>query len=572
MKKQTSFKEELKKSLILHALTPCFIFIFFCLVITFAYGTYNISRDNKKSAKQYADRLNQVFQEYYSKTEDTGKELNVKDFQENREYQVSVISDIYQFLNQQEVRGDFYLFDPDLNCIYTSQVSEGLRQVILEQVKGKKQVIPGNTDPYIYFFDDHDLSLDPVSAYMILLPLYDGNDLEGICGYVIQMNQFQKLANENNSNIVVVNPYFRILTSTGGRFADERGKLAEPYRTDREIIRVNKRYYHTAVFSVSQPKITIYSFLDCTFWFDVCTTLIVMIILTGIFITLSILISAASIAEKRTAIIYDLVSALQKVEKGDLNVSLDVESNDEFRFIGGAFNMMIGSIRHLIERHQEMAKENTLAAVQVMESQFNPHFLFNTLESIRYMVLIDPASAEQMIVSLSRMLRYCIKHDREMVTLQEELNVVNQYSKIMMLRYGSRLSVEIKTGEGTESLMVPRMILQPLLENSIKYGYGDQTVCMHIRLETKQQKDVLYIKISDDGQGIEPELLGILQENLAGGENRTEHIGLYNIHRRILLLYGKDYGLTLKSSQGTGTDIILKIPVSMPEESKILIE
>lgn len=123
---------------------------------------------------------------------------------------------------------------------------------------------------------------------------------------------------------------------------------------------------------------------------------------------------------------------------------------------------MIGSIRHLLARHQELAKENMLATVQILESQFNPHFLFNTLESIRYMIKFGPGEAEKMLVSLSRMLRYSIQNGKDVVTVKEEMDFISRYLQVMLYRYGDRLRYSIDLEEGSRNASIPRMTLQPL--------------------------------------------------------------------------------------------------------------
>ena len=231
-------------------------------------------------------------------------------------------------------------------------------------------------------------------------------------------------------------------------------------------------------------------------------------------VTLAIYRSAGKVADKKTEIIYDLIGALDQVEKGDLDVSLKITSGDEFERIGHSFNTMIGSIRHLLARHQELAKENLLATVQILESQFNPHFLFNTLESIRYMIKFGPGEAEKMLVSLSRMLRYSIQNGKDVVTVKEEMDFISRYLQVMLYRYGDRLRYSIDLEEGSRGASIPRMTLQPIVENSIKYGFGEDRDCLEIRISTRIQKGVLSVIIADDGVGIRPELLEELKANL----------------------------------------------------------
>ena len=201
-----------------------------------------------------------------------------------------------------------------------------------------------------------------------------------------------------------------------------------------------------------------------------------------------------------------------------------------------------------------------LATVQILESQFNPHFLFNTLESIRYMIKFGPGEAEKMLVSLSRMLRYSIQNGKDVVTVKEEMDFISRYLQVMLYRYGDRLRYSIDLEEGSRGASIPRMTLQPIVENSIKYGFGEDRDCLEIRISTRIQKGVLSVIIADDGVGIRPELLEELKANLDQGQNQTDHIGIYNVHKRIRLVYGSRYGVGIDSKIEEGTVVTLRVP------------
>ena len=188
------------------------------------------------------------------------------------------------------------------------------------------------------------------------------------------------------------------------------------------------------------------------------------------------------------------------------------------------------------------------------------------------MIKFEPKAAEKMIVSLARLLRYSIQHERDTVELREELEFVDRYLQSMLYRYGDRLKYKICIEQQDQLVTVPKMILQPLVENSIKYGFQEDNG-LEIIIEGELLKDRLEIRIKDNGCGIEEGLLNSLRENLKSRLNRSEHIGLYNVHRRILLVYGVDWGIRLESRQGEGTTVFLTIPVNNndPDEEFMII-
>ena len=379
----------------------------------------------------------------------------------------------------------------------------------------------------------------------------------GYGGFVISAGSFNDYLGNQELSIVITNGFYRIFSENGLAFENDRGKLDEKLRDGSGIKWHKGRCYYISSTQLKE-KTEIIAFSDCTAFMQLIIISFAIVIVLSVTMVITIQISAKTISRDKTEMIGQLVQALGQVEKGDLDVTLDIQGNDEFEVISKSFNMMLGSLRHLISRHQQLAQENMTATVQAMESQFNPHFLFNTLESIRYMIKFEPKAAEKMIVSLARLLRYSIQHERDTVELREELEFVDRYLQIMLYRYGDRLKYKICIEQQDQLVTVPKMILQPLVENSIKYGFQEDNG-LEIIIEGELLKDRLEIRIKDNGCGIEEGLLNSLRENLKSRLNRSEHIGLYNVHRRILLVYGVDWGIRLESRQGEGTTVFLTI-------------
>ena len=384
--------------------------------------------------------------------------------------------------------------------------------------------------------------------------------LQGYSGFVLKADAFKERLGNMEQPVLLINKFNRLFTDGVSRFQNDRGKLVEEFRDGGSMVHLENRWYYTDSVSVLDEEASVQVIYDCTSFVQLCLMSLVLVGFLALAVTLAIYRSAGKVADKKTEIIYDLIGALDQVEKGDLDVSLEITSGDEFERIGHSFNTMIGSIRHLLARHQELAKENMLATVQILESQFNPHFLFNTLESIRYMIKFGPGEAEKMLVSLSRMLRYSIQNGKDVVTVKEEMDFISRYLQVMLYRYGDRLRYSIDLEEGSRNASIPRMALQPIVENSIKYGFGEDRDCLEIRISTRIQNEVLSVIISDDGVGISTELLEKLKANLDQGQNQTDHIGIYNVHKRIRLVYGSGYGVGIDSEMEKGTVVTLRVP------------
>ena len=207
----------------------------------------------------------------------------------------------------------------------------------------------------------------------------------------------------------------------------------------------------------------------------------------------------------------------------------------------------------------------TIAELRELESQFNPHFLFNTLENIKFMVRLDPAAATEMIMALSALLRYSIAGDGRQVALQEDVKYLHSYMKIQQYRFGSRLDFTADIDESALGRQVPKLLFQPLLENAIKYG-EDEYGKLKILFQAKIREGCLNVLVKDEGRGIAAEKLQELQNLLASSANHSSHRGLFNVQRRLQLLYGESCGLQIGCPLDGGTEIRLSIPLQKKEQ------
>ena len=357
----------------------------------------------------------------------------------------------------------------------------------------------------------------------------------------------------------ITNRFHRVFSQGGDEFCNDRGKLLEAFREEGFSV-ANYLWCYVTYESILDGLVYVYAISECTMFLQIVLIASAMVFFLSCIMSYVIYRSAGKVAKKKTDIMYKLMGAFEKVKEGNLDVTVDIRSGDEFEMMGNTFNMMSGSIRDLLIRQQELTKENTTSMIQALESQFNPHFLFNTLESIRYMIRQNVDMSEKMVVNLSKLLRYSIQTSDKMVILAEELGFADKYLQIMLCRYGDRLQYEIDIDESLHEIEIPKMVMQPILENSIKYGYGENHKTLKISITSEVVENGVEILINDDGKGIEPELLKKLQESLEVRHNYSGHIGIHNVHRRLRLIYGENYGLTVESQEGRGTTVRLLVP------------
>jgi two-component system LytT family sensor kinase len=202
-------------------------------------------------------------------------------------------------------------------------------------------------------------------------------------------------------------------------------------------------------------------------------------------------------------------------------------------------------------RLQEQEKLLLAAKIEALASQINPHFLFNTLTSISSLIRSHPETARMLIGKLSGLLRRLLRSHDHFVTLREEMESIDEYLDIEVVRFGPSLKVEKHLSPDTLEILVPSMVLQPLVENSIKHGFSRKVGGGRILIRSRLDNGLAIIEVEDDGTGMSEERLSTA---LGGG------IGLSNVNERLRVIYGEGYGLKLTSRPGRGTSARIEIP------------
>ena len=264
-------------------------------------------------------------------------------------------------------------------------------------------------------------------------------------------------------------------------------------------------------------------------------------------------------------------------ELQELPVYLTEESHEEYHYISE-----ILSANKIIEEGEK------LAYIQNLQNQMNPHFLYNILENIRSESLLNGLeSVANMAELLGDFYRYTISQEENFVSLKEELDNTEVYFQIQRFRFSKKLELEVKVQEDLLSLKVPRILLQPIVENSIVHGLEGRETGGKVGISISRSNQHVYIQVSDDGIGIEEEKLRQINEDLRnirrgfqggvvgkGGMGKAGMgVSLLNIQERIHLLYGREYGLYLQSLENSGTDVCVVLPreLSVKQEEKSFI-
>ncbi|RTE02354.1 cache domain-containing sensor histidine kinase [Paenibacillus whitsoniae] len=286
-------------------------------------------------------------------------------------------------------------------------------------------------------------------------------------------------------------------------------------------------------------------------------------------------VTAGFVARMIRTPVYYLIRKISQVKYGDLHVNIRSTRRDEFGELAETFDDMLGRIRTLIEHVNQGERKKKELEIQVLQSQINPHFLYNTLGSISNVVAFGRyQQVDPIIEALIAILEYGITDFSDRVSLEQELRNVRDYIYIQSVRYDC--TFELLEDISPELLQQPvlRMALQPIVENAIFHGYAGGRRSGPIRLSAERREDMLIVEVVDDGSGMSPEQVERLLAAAPGDvrADRRKRIGLYNIHQRIRLNYGEPYGLSVWSEPGKGTRVTLTFPYDAALEAGTAME
>ncbi len=255
--------------------------------------------------------------------------------------------------------------------------------------------------------------------------------------------------------------------------------------------------------------------------------------------------------------VINLKNKMKKVIDGDLKVKVEVDRNDEIGNLEESFNNMIKWLNESIEEIKEKEKQKRIAELSFLQAQINPHFLYNTLSGVRFLISMNKnEEAEEMLFEFTKLLRNVLPKASELITLKEEIEIVKAYIDLQKIRYPNQFEVYIDIGEAIRDIKVPALILQPVIENAIFYSIDNEGKKGQINILGYSEEERIIIEIKDNGKGMSNSQINDVFKN----KESINRVGLVNVHERIQLNYGKIYGIEIISEKGKGTSVRYILP------------
>ncbi len=281
------------------------------------------------------------------------------------------------------------------------------------------------------------------------------------------------------------------------------------------------------------------------------TTLIIM------FVSFIALIITYKLSKWITKPIIQIKNKMQEVTGGNLKSQIIVNREDEIGDLQESFNSMVNQLNTSIENIKESEKQKRVAELSFLQAQINPHFLYNTLSGIRFLISMGKnEEAEEMLYRFTKLLRAILPKASEMITLGDEIENIKNYGELQQMRYPNSFEIEYHIEERVLDFKIPSFILQPILENAILYSMEKENNFGYIKVTASEENEHIKIIIEDNGIGMSKDkLITVLNKGVS-----INSVGVTNVHERIQLNYGMKYGLRIESEEGKGTKVIFILP------------
>lgn len=559
MKKERYFRDELQRLFFIYGAVPAALFTLICALVFMTVLLQGRMKTNQERCLAAAGQMERLLDAY----EDCISELSAVDgileAGRDEEKRSQVFEIFYSSVNEAGLRAELYILD------HAKGLAAGSKKELPPYLMSK----PGITWGIFYAMEQA-----PGQTVTRLLQGWDGMKSCVVMGrqtgdgYVLlslEGSRLNAMVDMQDVQLIVADRFGWVLFGSYNHFLTASNQVGPVLKQGASCLMDEGRVYLSTSRPVRGGEFMVYSVTDIQ---NILVSLGIgsgLVITAFLLMTLWIFFSSRKVTEKKTQDLYHILDALKEAREGNLEGTIEIKRDNEFKLIADAYNETIESLKGQMERNRDMAELLAMAQNKQLASQFNPHFLYNTLENIRYMCRLDPATADRMVFCLSNLLRYSLEAGKAEVTLKEDLEHLKNYLSILEMRFASRFVCHIQVEPEAMDCRIPRLIFQPMIENAVKYGYGNQ-LKLEVELKAYVHEGQLVMICRDDGVGMSPALLGELTALLEQKENTSRHSGIYNIHRRILLRYGRPYGVELRSAEGHGTTLVVSMPARKWEE------
>lgn len=595
--RETFRKMNLKKKILLSNVflfvLPGLILFWSIVFIVREEGTREVNQSKLVILNQINDNMEMMFQnvidysDFFFRNQEINRLLSQSQFKTDYE-EIQTNKSVRKLLRDRWVlygNSGFYLEILSENGSVSSTLWNEDTEVLHPDISKLKQenwygLVEGNG--YIHFLPtsrSEEFSKDSESvirAVRALINFHSGRVI-GLMDVSIQRQQMEKLLagglSDQMQNIILMDESGKVIISRSSDPEDESafGKISLHKLQDYDYgyFLDKKGEFEYQVCFVTNPttgwKLIMQEPVRTGAWFG--SGYMGVILVSGVFLILAFLMSWYN-SQYISHPVRKLQQDMQRVYTGDLSVRTQVETNDEFGRLSIQFNAMLEQIERLIDQLKRHDEEKRVLELQALQAQINPHFLYNTLASIRFLIEMDQEyKAEQSLVALAKLLKRTFSDHRKLILVEEEMEALEQYLILMSNRYPDEFVWEIRVEEEAKGCLIPRISIQPLVENSISHAFGEKEGIGHLTVRAMRRDDLLLIHVIDDGENADLEKINrlLMDSAVVGRSEKVSGIGIRNVHERIKLLFGDAYGVTAEKLEEGGLCLKVQMPAFTKE-------
>lgn len=522
---KSSFKKELQRDItirfgILSVAVSGILMILFATLM-FIVQNYQLSTETNLISKKYKE----IEQENFHVLQSLNKQL-VPEFLNGKRTERELFSEYYSQTAHNEQRGELLITDSIGDVRFTTNESWTSSMVAQNYLKTVIQSNPSATKLTRITTDSNK------NHYLILFQkITDKNNSDGYSILFLNGNDFMQQNVSNGTQYVIADQYNNVFSRSSNQFIQSSlEKVDTTALSSASILLLDKKMFLTNQTTLTS-SITLYTYIPF-----VPIQLLIVLMLLSTFILTAVLFSqsfrlAKNIAERNSTAIDHLVQETNAIING-YKTQIPIKTDDEFGYLAAQINHMLNEMNQLYEQMLTLEKQSIQFERKMLEAQFNPHFLYNTLETIRITIPIMPKMSVTLIHALNRVLRYSISELNQETTLQQDLSILEDFLEVNSIRF-EKFTYQITCDQHLNALKVPRLCLLPLIENSLKYGMKTRND-LFIHINCYRLHETLIFEIKDNGPGFSSGALAYIQQQI---KNKHTNHGLINSYRRLEMFF-----------------------------------
>ncbi len=522
---------------------------------------FTTKNSNSANNRSIGDFFLGQYEKYNKSIADIAGSEEVKDVLASGVATTDAYSLLYGFDNGQQIKSVFILFNVNGEPVVTNLYRPN--QVICRSsVKVRDALEKCKSSPDQVYSGISDISYDngQETVYLFAKAVTAGGKIAGYIVLDLQRESFDQAVGKNEVDIIAMTDRFdNAFYETSNAVLDNMGKCSlniTPYNQTT----VNGKPYCCTMSFLPQCDTKIYTLSAVWEQNQMMFLGVLFLCCTGALMVLLALFLSKRISASNARFIEELLFAVEQCQNGNINYRISTKTFEEFQKLYDGFNHMMAKLNILIKHNSELVERKRQMEVKQLEEQFNPHFVFNVMETLKYEILIDQKQASKMVVSFAGLMRYSINYGCTQVPLRVDIGYVRDYLMLQKMRFNQHLTYTVDISDDLLDCRVPKLIIQPIVENSIAHG-AQNVDHINIDITGRMAGGDAELIVRDNGAGIPAERLKVIRKQLEDENTQPGCIGLYNAHRVLKLLYGNAYGLNIDSEPGKGTAVTIRMPL-----------